>query len=76
VGEREDFTRGAANSPPVQHSLRKKPLGLRRKQTEIVTADKNRRQKVVNRGALRFCGDFTFVQGGLTFKFDTKSTIL
>jgi len=34
----------------------------------------NRRQKVVNWGALPLCGGFTLVQGGLTFKFDKNST--
>jgi len=37
----------------------------------------NRSQKVVNRGVLRLCGvGFTFMQGGLTFKFDKNSTNL
>jgi len=36
VSAREWFTPGAAiDSPPVQHSQRKQPRGLRRKQTEI-----------------------------------------
>jgi len=37
----------------------------------------NRRQKVVNRGALRLCeGAFRSCRGNLTFKFDKNSTNL
>jgi len=40
VGAWERFTRGAAiYSPPVQHSLRKQPHGLQRKQVERGAAD-------------------------------------
>ena len=35
-----------------------------------LTLTQNRRQKVVNRGLCVCAGGFTFMQGGLTFKFD------
>jgi len=39
--------------------------------------DQNRRQEVVNRGALRLCGGaLRSCRGGLTFKFDQNSTNL
>jgi len=44
--------------------------------TTYFCPEQNRRQKVLNRGALRLCVGVTFVQGGLTSKFDKNSTNL
>ena len=42
----------------------------------LVVFIQNRRQKVFNRGALRFCGGFGFVRGGLTLKKLTKTILI
>jgi len=62
--------------PPERHNTYKTNVYIDHDlEHNKIKSAQNRRQKVVNRGALRVSEGFTFVQRGLTFKFDKKTLL-